>query len=574
MRAGNLPIIRLDDGKHVTAFDSSDQSQAFLPSLIETNFPTVRRAVCNTEAAHEFLLSLGLTEPDPVDDVVRNVLPKYAADEVDVDEARYEADIGRILTAFKADSKIQQEKLTTALRQSAFVMAKDAGDGTLGFAKPGDVYLATERLKSLFEGVTEVFLVDDTQACLRGEDIRDLLEACGSTRYLKPQEHSDISWDKLKQLRERAGSTGTQSQEHIKDYSLHGLEALLYELPSLNWEQRHNKASLLWEALSNLEQRQKQVFTGTYRGRYYNQRKTCDFDPSFIEILQNTAWVPDADSKLQQPEFVVFDTLGWTTNPFLLSKIEFKPPLIETLAREAGIEPGVLDLLKRLGVTSEAELNARLGIKDEPEQPQDEPDPATSAGQGGRAGASDGTSDEGGTRRGTGGGGSAGGRSADSRSAGNQQQGGTGTRPFISYVGVNPTDEEPDPDGLDQQARMALEEAAIRFILNTEPELKRTPPNNPGFDLFESDAEGKPVRWVEVKAMRGSLNDRPVGLSRPQFLESARDHRTAYWLYVVENAGDDQRARILRIRDPFGKARTFTFDRGWVNAAEVDDETD
>jgi hypothetical protein len=37
-------------------------------------------------------------------------------------------------------------------------------------------------------------------------------------------------------------------------------------------------------------------------------------------------------------------------------RFTFKPPLIETLAREAGIETGVLDLLKKIGLTNEAEL--------------------------------------------------------------------------------------------------------------------------------------------------------------------------------------------------------------------------
>ena len=63
-----------------------------------------------------------------------------------------------------------------------------------------------------------------------------------------------------------------------------------------------------------------------------------------------------ANGTLQQPVSVIFQDIGWEENPFLLSKIRFKPPIIETLAKEAGIELGVLDLLKKLGVTSEAEL--------------------------------------------------------------------------------------------------------------------------------------------------------------------------------------------------------------------------
>ena len=83
---------------------------------------------------------------------------------------------------------------------------------------------------------------------------------------------------------------------------------------------------------------------------------------------------------------------------------------------------------------------------------------------------------------------------------------------------------------------MNLEERAIERILDEEPELKRTPANNPGFDLTEVDPNGRPVRWIEVKAMKATLNDRPVGISRTQF-EWAQKHGSGFWLYIVENAG-------------------------------------
>ena len=79
--------------------------QAFLPGMVETSFPTVRRTVCATAEARKFLQSLGLTEPDVVDDVLRNVLPKYGGDKVDVSDGDYESDIRRILTAFATNSE-------------------------------------------------------------------------------------------------------------------------------------------------------------------------------------------------------------------------------------------------------------------------------------------------------------------------------------------------------------------------------------------------------------------------------------------------------------------------------------
>ena len=64
----------------------------------------------------------------------------------------------------------------------------------------------------------------------------------------------------------------------------------------------------------------------------------------------------------KRPCDLIFDSLGWKPYPFLLSKIQFKPAIIEMLAKEAGIDLGVLDLLRKLGVTSEADLRARLSL--------------------------------------------------------------------------------------------------------------------------------------------------------------------------------------------------------------------
>jgi hypothetical protein len=592
-RVSDLPLIRLQDGSHVVA-QVNGQPQAFLPGAIETGFPTVCKNVCVTNAAREFIRSLGLTEPDPVDDVIWNILPKFCS-EVGVDDQFYEADIRRILAAFGTDSKAQREKLLTALRESYFVIAVDAGDGSKCLAKPGDQYIPTQRLKELFEGVTGVTFVDDTYSCLRGEGIRDLLEACGAALYLHPVlVETKFTWEERSKMRREGGCKDCSREYPIENFTLRGLQELLTSLPALIPEVGAKKASLLWEALCDVEDRRgTRAFSGTYRWDYHYQR-SITFDADFVRLLNKTAWVPDKEGTLQPPEYVVFEDISpsWKPNAFLLSKICFKPPIIEALAREAGIEPGVLDLLKKHGVKSVADLVALLGITEEPEQPSRQnvddavknilgdapgptppvPDPTGSEPQrsGGSSGSVHGMGSGGGgdTSRGsTGDGKGGGGTSTTGTSAGKRTAGSAGGRPFISYVGTHAEADETDLDGLDQPARMALEEQAIMHILLHEPELTRTPTNNLGFDLVQMDPERTPIRWIEVKAMTGSLMDRPVGLSRTQF-ECAQEHGDSYWVYAVEHAGSSS-ARIVRIQDPAGKARTFTFDHGWLGVAEL-----
>lgn len=37
------------------------------------------------------------------------------------------------------------------------------------------------------------------------------------------------------------------------------------------------------------------------------------------------------------------------------------------------------------------------------------------------------------------------------------------------------------------------------------------------------------------------------------------------WLLDVGSLGPFRQARVARIQDPAGKARTFTFDHGWIH---------
>jgi hypothetical protein len=613
------PIIRLEDGSQVIAF-AHGRNQAFLPSAIETAFPTVKRSLCKTKEALEFFRLLRLTEPDPVDDVILNVLPRYRTLVTVTDH--YDADIERIRRAFRTDSQAQRDKLVKALRDVNFVAALDAQSKHPRLVKPGQVYLRTERLTKLFEGVSGIYLVDDHYDCLRGEEVRELLESSGATRYLAPILASDrLTSSERSDLRKSAGCASISSEGTTEDYTLRGLDELLRLLPKMPPEEAATRARLLWEGLGELLERRRQaVFTATYRWFYYHERE-AKTDADFVRTLNNRRWVPTSTGKLAQPSEVDFQKLGWKPNPVLESKIHFKPPVVELLAREVGIDPAVLNLLKQHGLTDLAALIDRLQLTedadadeegeeadsdeeqdseldaddvsdsaedladsqiDDEEEDQNETSEGSPSGQ--EAGSpSSGTTTASGPRKDRDNTGSSKGQGASSAGAGSgagssSGSGSSGTKSrskasnslsrFVSYVSVEPDEQATDPDGLSSEQRLALEEKAIVLIIEREPLLERTPPGNKGFDLVENDSAGEPERWVEVKAMKATLHDRPIGMSSTQF-EFARKAGEQYWLYVVEQAGTDE-ARIVKIQNPARRAGYFTFDQGWLAVAELD----
>ena len=512
-RLADIPVIRLENGSHVTP-KMDGQPQAFLPSKNKTGFPTVCSSVCVTKDALSFLKSLELEEPNPIDDIILNVLPKYRKDNIDITDADYADDIERMLDAYNTDSKKQQDKLIEELKKTKFVRSVDSGNGSKGWSTPGDMYWPTERLKHLFDSIEAVFFIDDSYACLKGERLRGMIEACGAVRYLRLipliyyNKDLDIWGEELSQLRKQAGHAETSGDRDRRlDYKCPELNSLLNSLSTLTVEERRTKARLLWEELMQLEDRRGKTIFGEYAWHHYNPYSIA-CDATFVRLLNNSKWVPDTEGNLQRPESILFDSLGWETDPFLESKIRFKPPVIDQLAKKAGIEPGVLDKIKELGITEEdlAEWGARRESEEIPD-PDDIDSPLPD-------------------------------------------------NPRRRRISIHRSQ---SIDPINHEERMEVEEKAIKFILAREPDWQRTPTNNPGYDLYKIDEQDQQTHWCEIKSISGSLADQPVGLSSTQF-EYAQKYGEAYWLYVVEHADNEDQSNIIRIQNPAHKVRELTSD--------------
>ncbi len=337
------PLIRLDDGTHVAA-GIDGQPNAYLPTSNKTDFPTVKKDLCVSPSALNFLGSLGIKEPDLVDDVIANVMPKYEDADSVIGPEGYESDISRIGNAHRsADSDSQRQRVLDVLIETPWVMTADSGHGTKRRSKPGDVYLATRRLTTLFSMVSGVRFVDREYECLRSDTVQDLLIKCGAASNFRPikfENNDRFSSVQLEDMRARShNNTGVSSQYPPQDWRLHGLELILQSIDGLEIEERKQTSSLLWESLSELDT---QYFEGEYSWTYYSYR-SCKFPSSFVNLLNESAWVAPEGGGLKRPSEVEFGELGWPSNEFLQSKIKFKTSEIENVAKKYSLDPGLLD---------------------------------------------------------------------------------------------------------------------------------------------------------------------------------------------------------------------------------------
>ena len=123
-----------------------------------------------------------------------------------------------------------------------------------------------------------------------------------------------------------------------------------------------------------------------------------------------------------------------------------------------------------------------------------------------------------------------------------------------------------EEDARNEKTNSAVERKAIKFILEKEPEWRRTPRNNPGFDLYQTDNNrntGKRTLWCEVKSFSGAFGSAEV---TPREFEAAQEHKANYWLYIVENV-ESGSPNPFRIQDPASKAFRFRIDASWKRFA-------
>ena len=348
-----VPLIRLEDGSHILP-SVNGQPRAYLPTEDKTDFPTVHPTVCTSSEALAFLRALGLREPDLVDDVIQHLLTKYQEKEIRVADAEYEADMARILRAFATDSTSQKQKLIEELQRSMFVRAIDAGTNKKWWVTPAGAYRTNSGLQELFSNIEGVRMVDNSYESIRSRRFQELLEECGTTHHLKPVTYRpNFNWLQLRDMRRAAGNEDSTRDIELQDWTVKDLDKLLAALPELDEGVRSRRAELLWEALMELES---QCGTGAFSGKYtwqYHRYKSTTFSAAFVRTLNETKWVPNKDGELELTRLVPFESLGWRESSFLQSKIRFEVPVVQELAREAGIEPEAIDLLKKHKITPE-----------------------------------------------------------------------------------------------------------------------------------------------------------------------------------------------------------------------------
>lgn len=325
------PIIRLQDGSQVMPFRKDESPNAYLSDggHIETSQPIVKAELCRQKETRQFLINLGITEFDLVDEVIEIVLPKYANNDSMVTVEEHQRDINAIEKAYDTDSQEKKNRLHARLCDTSFVRAENQDDKEPIYRKPCELYFGSDELRLYFSGNDTIEFVSTEYS----EFICFLLKELGVEDSVRvfPE-------------RSRWGHVVLKNYSGQHERGLNGfdpeivVEGLENALESLTPE----KSQFIWNEIAVphsscirgvVESSGRQNYAGSYREDQISE---------FGRLLTENAWLSLSDGSMKKPEEITLNDLP----------VSFKKD--DTLARQLGMKSGdVLELAQKVGVATE-----------------------------------------------------------------------------------------------------------------------------------------------------------------------------------------------------------------------------
>ena len=350
--ARTRPLIRLEDGTHVTPFRADGRAAVYLPGSASTPFPSVRRSIASVAAARQFLDALGLTEPDIVDEVLEGIFPRYRQLEADaLDAAQHAADIEVVARAMGAAGGDRRERLLERLRDTTFLVGENAATGERRLMMPGSLYQRSKELELYFDGNTDAWFADDGYGPwlvqLRAMGVRDSVEVRARTR--DPLGFVLIA-DEF--ARHERGVEGFDPAAEID-----GLEFALSR-PS------HARAEYVWNVLLVPNARLVAGVVETSHRESFVDSQHSDAMSTVGVAATEAAWLPGPDGTWRRPVEIRLDQLPSTfaRDETLARLLGMAQSVIEAAARQLGLSTELLRGLSEhpeLIALVERELKAR-----------------------------------------------------------------------------------------------------------------------------------------------------------------------------------------------------------------------
>lgn len=350
---GDKPIIRLENGAHVTAFRSDGKPNAFFGTEPSSQWPIVRRSIAAHPEARSFLEQLGITAPDVLDVVIQQILPKYAPGRPrTIADDEHMCDIETIVQALTSPRSDygRLSNLKSQLMETKFLYGVQDATHKRELVAPSALYSRTPELETYFRGSRSIWFLDE-----RYEPFERHLRELG--------------------IADRIRTWGTAPDR--QDYVHYKFEPRSYERGVRRFDPTFEVDELKRAVTVPFEERSRFIWN-TLLPRYAHNirgeiekstrddfahptRQTID-SPSFGRILKISAWLPDAHGAFHTPSELSIDDLpaGFERNWQLATLLGMRQSEAAKKAEELGVTLEDIELIKEDREAFEAWKRARL----------------------------------------------------------------------------------------------------------------------------------------------------------------------------------------------------------------------
>ncbi len=359
--ARSVPIIRLEDGRHVPPFRKDGSAAAYLEAPFEgDSIPLVRQAVVAQEPARQFLEKLGFEAFDAVAMLQTAVLAKYrvaapdVAVEQNIEDLRF---VERVLREAKSDER--RRSVLRDVGSMAIIRAMNAASRAEKYVKPGEVYFTSDELALYFGGNPGAWLLSDRYP----ENLTQTLEELGvshTIRVRRPERVPDWQgYVRLDGYPYRRGANGFDPA-----VSVDGLAHALGH-PSIE------RSRYVWNSIAVPNARE-------VRGTVERSSRRDFWCPSAAvehsdmgKVLTSSAWLPSGESFVK-PSAVSLDDLpeDFERSATLAEQLGMKVNEFAVLAQKIGVDSTALAIAQQIARDPELYSQVRQWIAAKAPKPQ------------------------------------------------------------------------------------------------------------------------------------------------------------------------------------------------------------
>lgn len=341
-RLRSLPVVRLQNDSHVVAVDSYGKLNAYFPMKGSSDLPLVKADLLKDRNAKAFLQQLGITEPDDLYETLTSLIPQLAAGDATLpDDEIYMSNICKIASAFRQADRNQTSLLQSKLKVTSWLRGRHGDLRSTTLFRPMDLYAPTDRLVNFFKTAENVWFPDlptDAQDVLAQLDLMGLRQ---HPNFVRAARHAltDVELNKIEPDERHRGNP--------VDYEMQGLQEFLVRFSNEVPSKRANYSRILWLVLCEIVGLSDPPFAEVpreFRSRMIIEKAK----PKWIKQLQAEVWLPDKQGKLHPPADLSLSELPeeFTRLKKLATMLEMKDVVLESLARQCGISPELLDFVR------------------------------------------------------------------------------------------------------------------------------------------------------------------------------------------------------------------------------------